>query len=220
MKSAISKVALTLGFLLMIGIIVSRDFRLMLGLAIDPVMTPFAPLKFHITIFILAILTGIYSNLIQKYTVDFQKLKNFQKIQTEFQKEYIDAMKKNNKPKLEQLEKRKREIQVMQAEVLNMQMKSMGYTLIVTIPIFSWLWEKVAVSYELLYGGDLYGNITQTLPEAFVSTINPELFKIVVPFSGVVHVAETFIFPWWLFWYLVCSIALGQIIKNVMKVGV
>lgn len=199
MKNVISRFVMILGAILFIGILFSRDFRLELGLFIDSLMLPFSGFKFHIVIFIMSIITGLYSNVIQKYTVDYKKLKYAQKVLREYQKEYMEATKQNNQFKLKQLEQRKDEIQKLQSDMMSMQFKPMFYTFVVTIPIFAWLWEKAA----------------------YLKTLSPELFLLKVPFSGEIHVVTpVLIFPWWLFWYLLCSITVGQIIKKVLRVGV
>lgn len=221
MKNIISRFIMVLGAILFIGILFSRDFRLELGLLIDSLMFPLSGFKFHIVIFAMSIITGLYSNIIQKYTVDYKKMKHAQKVLREYQKEYMDATKQNNQFKLKQLEERKEEIQKLQSEMMSMQFKPMLYTFIVTIPIFAWLWEKASASYELIYGNSKYGNLTAHLPPDFLKTLSPEYFVLRVPFSGEIHVvAPVLIFPWWLFWYLLCSITVGQIIKKVLKVGV
>jgi uncharacterized membrane protein (DUF106 family) len=226
MKDILSKFALIVGAIFFVGIIFSKEFRIALGLLIDPLMQPLAPLPFYITILILSIVTATYSNLIQKYTVDFKKVKYAQEVIRKYQKEYMEATKQNNQFKLKELEKRKDEIQKLQSEVMSMQFKPMFYTGLVTIPIFAWLWEKVVSSYEVLYGtlqtSSAYGgNITHDLPPSFLSSINPDLFFVNIPFVGEIHMSTgVFIFPWWLWWYLFNSITFGQIIKKIMKVGV
>ena len=222
MKDIISRIALAIGGIFFIGILFSKEFRVAMGLLIDQLMFPFSGIPFHITIFILSIFTATYTNLIQKYTVDFEKIKHAQEVIREYQKEYMEAVKQNNKFKLKQLEKRSDEIKQLQSEVMSMQFKPMFYAGIVTIPIFAWLWEKAVASYELLYGAIKgYGNITGELPASYISSINPELFKVVAPFTGQIHVAATIlVFPWWLWWYILCSMTVGQIIKKILKVGV
>jgi len=221
MKDVISKLVMVLGAFLFVGILFSREFRLELGLFIDSIMLPFLNLKFHIIIFIMSIITGFYSNLIQKYTVDHKKLKHAQSVLREYQKEYMEAMKQNNQFKLKQLEQRKDEIQKLQSEMMSMQFKPMFYTFVVTIPIFAWLWEKAVASYELIYDSSSYGNVTAELPAWYIKSITPENFILNVPFSGEMHViTPVLIFPWWLFWYLLCSITVGQVIKKSLKVGV
>ncbi len=224
MKDVVSKLAMVAAALLFGGIIFSKDFRLALGLAIDPLLSPLATLKFHLTVFLLSIVTGVYSNIIQKYTIDHKKLKRIQEVIRKYQKEYMEAMKQNNQFKLKQLEKKKNEMQQLQSEMMSMQFKPMSYTLLVSIPIFAWLWEKAVASYEILFGAvnaGGYGNITQNLPEAYVKALNPDLFYVVAPFMGKIHVTTpVLIFPWWLFWYILCSIMVSQVVKKVLKVGV
>lgn len=221
MKDLISKSALIVSFIMLIGMLVNRDFRLGLGLMVDYLLHPLSYLKFYQTIFILSIVTGIYTNLIQKYTVDYRKIKLLQEKIFSYQKEYVDAMKKNYKAKIEKLEKMKPEIKQMQAELMNEQMRPMGLTLLVSLPIFTWIWEKAYLSYELTFGQNSF-QLLESLPESFVSTVKNNLnsFFVKVPLGGEIHVVDAFIFPWWLWWYLICSIASGQIIKRVFKVGV
>jgi uncharacterized membrane protein (DUF106 family) len=139
---------------------------------------------------VLAIITASYSTLIQKFTVDTKKLKEIQKKVMEFQKEYMEATKQDNKFKLKQMEEQKAEIQQMQSEMMGMQFKPMFYTMVVTLPIFMWLYA-----------------LTKS-----------ENMVITVPFSGQIHIADPVLFfPWWIVWYLLCSIAVGQIIRKLAK---
>ncbi|MCS7122133.1 MAG: EMC3/TMCO1 family protein [Archaeoglobaceae archaeon] len=215
MKEALSKILLIASFILLIGILISGDFRLSLGLLVNSVLHPLLYLKFYQTIFILSIVTGVFSNLVQKFVVDYKKLKHLQEKITSYHKEYLDALKKNNKAKIEKLEKMKPEIKKMQAELMNEQMKPMGFTLVFSLPIFTWLWECAYISYEKAFGGIDHS----TFPESFVLAIKPELFFVNVPFSGLIHIIDAFIFPWWLWWYIICSIASGQVLKRLLKVG-
>jgi len=221
MKQVISRFIMILGALFFIGILFSKDFRLEMGLVVESVMFPFSSYPFHIVILIMSILTGIYSNLIQKYTINHRRLRELQEIMRKYQKEYMEATKQNNQFKLKQLEEKKQEIQQLQSEMMSMQFKPMFYTFVVTIPIFAWLWEKASASYELITGATSYGNLTTQLPEAFLKTLDPDLYIVNSPFLGQIHVVTpVLVFPWWLFWYLLCSITFGQIIKKVLKVGV
>ncbi len=182
MKNIISRFIMVLGAFLFIGILFSRDFRLELGLIVESVMFPFSSYPFHIVILVMSILTGAYSNIIQKYTVNHKRLREIQEIMREYQKEYMEATKQKNQFKLKQLEERKQEIQQIQSEMMSMQFKPMFYTFVVTIPIFAWLWEKATASYELITGATNYGNVTGELPEAFLKTLNPDLYIVNSPF--------------------------------------
>jgi uncharacterized membrane protein (DUF106 family) len=189
----IQRFFLSLGIVFLFGILISKNFRNALANAISPALDPiYQSLPIHAVIFILAIITATYTSIIQRYTVDFPRLKEIQKKVMEFNKEYMDAIKKNNQYKIKQLEPKKAEIQKMQGEMMSMQFKPMFYSGIVTIPIFMWLWMKTG-------SNDMMVN---------------------VPFGGEIHITEPIlIVPWWIFWYLLCSIAIGQVIKKVFRLA-
>lgn len=211
MKKAISRLASILGFLIFFGLIFSQDFRLILAVAVEHVFFPLTGFKFYITVLIMAVLTGIYSNLIQKYTVDYKRMKEIQKKVSEYQKEYMEAVKQKNQFKLKQLEKRSEEMKILQSELMSMQFKPMSYTFLVSIPIWAWLWERAYLSYQNVNFGYSTG----------IFKLDNTLFYVSSPFWGTIHVSEMVaIFPWWILWYMLCSIMFSQIFKKLFKVGV
>lgn len=212
MKRFISRLVTILGFLIFFGLIFSYEFRVALALIVEQAFSPLSGIKFYITVLIMAILTGFYSNLIQKYTVNYKRLKEIQAKISEYQKEYLEAVKQKNQFKLKQLEKKSDEMKMLQSEIMSMQFKPMSYTFLVSIPIWAWLWEKAHLSYQNVKFG--------TAIEIFKNVDN-SLFYVTTPFWGAIHVGEMIgIFPWWILWYMLCSITISQIIKKLMKVGV
>ncbi|MEM0202500.1 MAG: DUF106 domain-containing protein [Archaeoglobaceae archaeon] len=212
MKSFVSKVAMVFGFMLLFGIILSYEFRIALALLLETIFSPLVSLRFHLLVLVMAILTAFCSNLIQKYAIDHERMKELQKKVSEYQKEYIEAVKQKNQFKLKQLEQKKEEMRLMQSELMSMQFKPMSYTFIVTIPIWAWLWERAYLSYRNVEFGE-------EILEGF--HINNDLFQVTSPFLGTIHVNDfVAFFPWWLLWYLLCSVVFGQIFKKAMKVGV
>ncbi len=187
-KSLITAIAITI----FLGVALSKDFRFFLGNLLSPVLDPLLSfLPFHVVVMILAFFTGLYSAIIQKYTIDYQRLKEIQKRVMEFQKEYMDAVKKNLKQKLKKLEEEQEEIQRLQSEMFSMQMNSFIFVIIVTIPIFMWLYHAASNDY-----------------------------MIKAPFTGEIHISHRYlIFPWWIWWYMFNSIIFGQIIRKSLKVG-
>lgn len=182
-----------LGITIFIGILVSHDFRIALGNLLAPILDPlYNQIGVLYTIIVLSIITAFYSSLIQKLTVDYSKLKEIQKRVIDFQKEYSDAVKKNNQEKLKRLEKEREEVMRLQSQLMSMQFDPMFYTVIVTIPIFMWMYK--------------------------ISTLNP---AVTVPFAGEIHVGQFYlIFPWWIWWYMFNSIVFGQIIRKALRIGV
>jgi len=204
MKRIVQNFFMFLGIVFMIGIFFP-DFRIQLAEAVSPILNPLLSIgKIHIVIFILASFTAFYSTMIQKYTVDFKRFKEIQKRITEFQKKYFKAVKENNQFLLKQLEKEKAEINQLQAEMMSMNFRSMFYTVVVTIPIWAWLWYVIYdIKHHLTSVGSRFPTITSH-------------FNVTVPFAGEIHVSDAVIIPWWLFWYILCSIAVGQIIRRIV----
>ncbi|MBE8539757.1 EMC3/TMCO1 family protein [Geoglobus acetivorans] len=193
MKDVLKNFLRALGITIFIGIFISHDFRVALGSVLAPFLDPmYEQLGVLYTVMILAVFTAFYSTLIQKLTVDYSKMKEIQQKVMEFQKEYSDAVKKNNQEKLKRLEKDRDEVMRLQSQLMSMQFDPMFYTVIVTIPIFMWMYK--------------------------ISTLNP---IVNVPFAGEIHVGQFYlIFPWWIWWYMFNSIVFGQVVRKVLKVGV
>ncbi|HIP62550.1 MAG TPA: DUF106 domain-containing protein [Archaeoglobus profundus] len=201
MKGIIQKLLIILGGIFFIGVLIP-EFRIVMAKAVDPILRHLLIFPIHIVIMILAFITAIYSSLIQKYTIDFRKMKEMQEKIIEFQKQYFKAVKENNQFLIKQLEKRKDEIRLMQAEIMKMNFTSLFYVMIVTIPIWIWLWYII---YDVAEYGSV-GNYNKV-----------SKFTVTVPFQGNIHVSDfIIIIPWWLFWYLICSILIGQVIRKII----
>ncbi len=204
MKDILQKFFMVLGATFFIGIFFPQ-FRLGLAKAVSPILDPLLCLPIHIVILLLATFTALYSTLIQKFTVDYKRMREIQQRVMEYQKKYMRAVKENNQFLLKQLEKQKDEINALQAELMSMNFRSMFYTVVVTIPIWVWLWYRIYDIAEHGYHG-LYSGVSQ--------------FMVTVPFRGLIHVSDpVIILPWWLFWYLLCSIFIGQIFRRIFKLG-
>jgi len=68
-----------------------EPLRVGVGSAIDIVLGPLLDIfgiPFFILIIILSTLTGIYSSILQKYTIDYERMQEVQARMKEFQKEY------------------------------------------------------------------------------------------------------------------------------------
>jgi len=204
MRDFVQKFFMILGAMFFVGIFFPQ-FRIQLAEAVAPILDPLLVLPIHIVILILAIFTAIYSTLIQKYTVDYERMKEIQRRVMEYQKKYMKAMKENNQFVLKQLEQQKNEISSLQAELMSMNFRSMFYTVVVTIPIWVWLWYRIY-------------NVAQTGYHGFYSGVSK--FMVRVPFQGLIHVSDrVLVIPWWFFWFILCSILVGQILRRLLRLG-
>ncbi|HIP25719.1 MAG TPA: DUF106 domain-containing protein [Archaeoglobus profundus] len=198
MKDTIQKLLMVLGGIFFIGVLIP-EFRIIMAKTVDPILRSLLIFPIHIVIMILATITAIYSSLIQKYMIDFRKMKEMQEKIFEFERQYFKAIKENNQFLIKQLEKRRDEIRLMQAEIMKMNFTSIFYVMIVTIPIWIWLWYVIYDVAEL----GIHNKVSK--------------FTIIVPFQGYIHVSDFIvIIPWWLFWYLLCSMLVGQVIRKII----
>ncbi len=205
MKKVVQNFIMFLGIAFMIGIFFPQ-FRIGIAQAIDPILHPLLSLgRIHVVIFVLASFTAFYSSLIQKFTIDQKFMKYAQQKISDFQKKYFKAVRENNQFLLKQLEKEKVEINRLQAELMNMNFRTMFYTVVVTIPIWAWLWYVI---YDIR-------SLSAVYPMWSVNVTSH--FNVTIPFGGEIHVSDAFILPWWLFWYILCSIAVGQIFRRILQ---
>jgi uncharacterized membrane protein (DUF106 family) len=201
-KRVLETAAMSVGFFMLFGILIIPGLREGMGEALDVVLGPLAAFidNFLITILILAVITGIYTSVIQKYTMNWELIeqsKEYQKQIRELQKELLEAKRENNKHKMKRIEKKKDEVMRKQTqfsgEMFRQQMKPMAYVGIITIPIFMWIWVYV-----------------QSTPVGAA----------VFPLLGAKVLSDGFILrlPYWVLWYMICSIPIAQVIRKAIGI--
>ena len=177
--------------------------RSVIGTGMDTALGPLLGdpfnLPFYIIILILSALTGLYSSLLQKYTVDYERIQEVQEGMKEFQKEYRDAQLSKDEKRIKKLESKRDKMMKEQLEVSQTQFKPMAYILLVSIPIFLWL------IYKLPLVAELPGDVA----------------NIVFPYFGpqAIWTGAIWIVPAWILWYMICSISISQVIRKSLNIG-
>ena len=166
------------------------------GQSIDLVLAPLVEnfkIPFFILIVILSAFTGLYSSLIQKYTIDYDRMTEVQERMKEFQKEYREAQLSQDEKKIKKLDAKRDKVMKEQLELSQQQFKPMAFILVLTVPIFFWLLYRL---------------------NQINTTIN-------LPYSGVQNLTAPvlWVIPAWMVWYFICSIALSQIIRKSLNIG-
>ena len=169
--------------------------RVGVGQSIDLVFAPLVEnfkIPFYILIVILSAFTGLYSSLIQKYTIDYDRMTEVQERMKEFQKEYREAQLSQDEKKIKKLDAKRDKVMKEQLELSQQQFKPMAFILVLTVPIFFWLLFRLnqANTITLPY----YGTQSLTAPVLWV-------------------------IPAWMVWYFICSIALSQVIRKSLNIG-
>jgi len=167
-----------------------------IGSGMDVVLGPLlaAGVPFFIVILILSSITGLSTSLIQKYTIDYERMQDVQQRTKEFQREYREAQLSGDEKTVKKLDAKRDRMMKDQLEMSREQFKPMAYIMLISIPIFLWL---------------LY-----QLPALSGTTIT-------FPFIGTKAVKEAafWIVPTWILWYLISSLALSQVIRKALNIG-
>jgi uncharacterized membrane protein (DUF106 family) len=199
LKTQIDRFLLALGFSLMIGIMVlGEGFRDGVGKAVGVLMNPVLALvgqeNFHLILLVMAAITAVYASLIQKYTIDWDLMRNTQERMKLFQKEFREAQLSQNSYMLKKLEDQRKEMMEDQMKMTKQQFKPMAYISIISLPIFMWAYYYIS------------GHGTATM---------------VFPFWGEQLLTSPAIGPiqHWIYWYFISSLGVSQLVRKALNIG-
>jgi uncharacterized membrane protein (DUF106 family) len=199
LRKQIDRVLLALGFFLMFGImLLGEGFRDTIGQGVGILMNPVLALvgqeNFHLILLVMATITAIYASLIQKYTMDWDLMRNTQERMKVFQKEYREAQLSQNTYMLKKLEDQRKEMMEDQMKMSKQQFKPMAYISILSIPLFMWAYYYIS------------GHGAATM---------------VFPFWGEQLLTSSAIGPiqHWIFWYFIASLGVSQLVRKALNIG-
>jgi len=195
LTESLDRAALAVGFVLFFGIMVSSDLRDGLGVATGQLIGWLPDiLPFHVVLFILAAVTGLYASLIQKYTMDWDFLRLQQEKMKKLQRSMKEAQLSGDQARIQALQSEQMKMVSEQGKMMQMQFKPMLYIGIISIPLFMWAY---------LYIGQ-HSALTMTFP-----------------FWGTHPINSTVLGPilYWFYWYFVCSLPVSQIIRKALDIG-
>jgi uncharacterized membrane protein (DUF106 family) len=198
LKKQIDRFLLALGFSLMIGImLLGQQFRESVGQVVGILMNPILAIvgqeNFHLVLLSMAIITGTYASLIQKYTMDWELMRNTQERMKAFQKEFREAQLSQNTFMLKKLQEQQKDMMAEQMEMSKMQFKPMAYISIISLPLFMW-------AYYFVSG---HGAATMVFPFWGKQLLN----------------SSAILFPHWMYWYLISSLGVSQLIRKALNIG-
>jgi uncharacterized membrane protein (DUF106 family) len=200
-KKIVERLALGLGIAMMFGIILmGNNFRIQVGEAVGILFGPLPDiLPFHMIVFLMAAITGLYASLIQKYTMDWELMRRMQEKMKNFQKEFREAQLGDNQAKIQKLEAERSAMMEDQMKMTKQQFKPMAYISIISMPLFMWAYLFIQQQADLgmvpmmtfpFWGEDISLNTTVLGP-----------------------------IQYWIFWYFICSLPVSQIIRKSLNIG-
>ncbi|MFP4590572.1 MAG: DUF106 domain-containing protein [Halobacteriales archaeon] len=155
-----------------------------------------ALMPFFAVVILLAMVTGLYSALLQANLMDTEVIQAYQARMQAIQDKREAAKEREDEEALERIQQEQLEAMGGMLEMFKAQFRPMVWIMLLTIPMFLWLrW--------------------------FVDTQLPETeMAVVLPLLGDVRWDEGFIgpMPTWIVWYIVSSIGFGQLVRKVLNI--
>ena len=199
LKKQIDQLLLVLGFSLMFGImILGQGFRHSVGKEVGTLMNPVLAVvgqeNFYLVLLVLAAITATYASLIQKYTMDWDLMRNTQERMKAFQKEFREAQLSQNTPLLKKLEDQRKDMMEDQMKMSKQQFKPMAYISIISVPLLMWVYYYISG----------HGSATMVFPFWGKQLLTSHAFG---PFQH------------WLYWYFISSLGVSQLIRKALNIG-
>lgn len=166
-----------------------------MDLAIGPINDV---LPFYAVILILALVTGLYSSLLQANLMNTSKMSEYQGKMKAIQEKRERAKERGDDEAMERIQQEQMEAMGEQMGMLKEQFRPMVWIMLFTIPVFLWM-------YWMIYDGDLDALGTVTFPLAG----EMDTWR-----SGLVGPIQA-----WIVWYFVCSMAFTQILRKALNVS-
>jgi uncharacterized membrane protein (DUF106 family) len=199
--ATIEKIVLVIGFGIFIGsIFLPPAFRDAMSSTVNTIVSPIsATMPFYIAVLVIATIVTVFSSIIQKYTMDWALFRRVQENSQSFQKKFREAQLAGDKKKLKQLEESRMGMMEDQAEMSKQQLKPMGFIVFVSIPLFWWAYWYLSQP----------ANHAMTMIWPLLNNNMP------IPLTN-----NLLIFPYWVVWSLMCSLAISSVIRKALNIGV
>jgi len=197
LMETIQLIILAIGFSIMLGSIMSPNgFRPAIAEIVNTIVHPIASnMPFYIVVLVIAGIVTTISTFIQKYTMDWELMQRVSAKSRAYSKEMKEAQLSGNKVKMKKLQEEQLTMMDDQAAMSKQQLKPMGFLMIISLPLFFWMLWYV--------------------------TGHPELPLINLPLLGTHKLTDSvFILQYWILWSVICSMAISQVIRKVINVGV
>ena len=179
-----------------------KPLRDLIGGTMDLIMSPLeAMLPFYAVVMVLALITGLYSTLLQANLMDMEKMGAYQSEMKEIQARRKEAKENEDDAALEAIQAEQMEKMGDQLGMFKEQFRPMVWIMFLTIPAFLWMYWAIGVG-----------------PQAEAHVL---LSPLVVPLAGEVTWTSGVIGPiqTWIVWYFLCSMAFTQVIRKALDIN-
>ncbi len=172
------------------------SIRNAIGGTLDVLFGPLeAVLPFYVVVMVLAMLTGLYSTLLQANLMNMDKMGEYQEQMQEIQERRKEAKERGDDEALDRIQEEQMDAMGDQMGMFKEQIRPMVWIMLLTIPVFLWM-------YWLLGTGQINGQ------------------NVVLPLVGEISWQAGVLGPLqaWILWYFLCSMGFTQIIRKSLNI--
>jgi len=176
-----------------------NSVRSAVGNVLDLFLGPLdAILPFFAVIMVLAIITGLYSAILQNALMDMEKMGAYQERMQEIQEKQKAAKERGDDDAVERIREEQMDAMGDQLGMFKEQFRPMVWIMVITIPVFLWMYWKIRPPSHI------------PAEEAFM----------ILPMVGEVELAAGVVGPLqaWILWYILNSIGFSQIIRKALNI--
>jgi uncharacterized membrane protein (DUF106 family) len=173
--------------------------RAVIAGTVDIVFGPIeAFLPFYLVILVLALLTGLFSSIIQDNLMNMEVMGDYKEKSEELKERRKRAKERGDDEELERIQEEQMEMMSENLGMFKAQIRPMVWIMLLTIPVFLWMYWIVR---------DLGVTASSTvIVMPFVGEISDWQAGLVGPMEA------------WLVWYFICSLAFTQIMRKSLNV--
>ncbi len=155
-------------------------------------------LPFFAVIMVLAIITGLYSAILQNALMDMERMGAYQERMQEIQEKQKAAKERGDDEAVERIRKEQMDAMGDQLGMFKEQLRPMVWIMVITIPVFLWMYWKIRPPSHI------------PAEEAFM----------VLPMVGEIELTAGVVGPLqaWILWYILNSIGFSQIIRKALNI--
>jgi len=192
------KAAIGVVFVMMIGYAFS-SVRSVIGETFNLVLGPLeATLPFYLVIFVLAVLTGLFSAIVQDNLMNMDIMEGYKEQTRDLKERRQKAKERGDDEALEQIQEEQMAMMSENLDMFKAQFRPMIWIMAFTIPVFLWMFWIIR---------DV--TVTVTSPVLII----PIAGEISSWTSGIIGPIEA-----WIVWYALVSISFGQIMRKALNV--
>jgi len=179
------------------------EARQLVGTTIDVFVGPLnAVLPFHVTVLIIAVVTGLVSTLVQGNMMNPEKMQQYQDRMQDIQDRRKAAKERGDDEALEQIQQEQMDAMGDQLGMFKENFRPTVWIMLFTIPMFLWIyWQIFDVGVTSQFVMPLVGEL-QPPP----GRESPWLHKVVGPMQA------------WIVWYFVCSMSFNNLIRKSLNI--